>query len=383
MRTPDEHPVAPGSPPAPYGAARPGAVSEPDEQTPARRAGRALPVVTAIAAGLLALVYAADLIQGLLGLPFTAHDLSLMMGFSDTEGRAFATEAPLNLAQTAVLTALSVAALVGGLGCLGRRRGAARIGGMLAILAVVLPLTLPLLFVPVSQLVRDALLGPGLEVNLLFRGFPALVYAAGLVPGLVAALLLLGARPKATRLPGTPASVVGVVLSGVFVLEALAALARQITEITNWWGIGWHGMVQMGPYGALAQGLLLLAVMTAAGIGSGLLLGSASLLTRIGGGVLAAALTVRIVTQAISWGMGYYLQAWAARMFDYTWIGTIEWTNAIAVPVLAVLGILLAIIGLFTGPKRAPAVPVGHASASDAPATGAGGSSHPGSSPAL
>lgn len=383
MPTPDEHAAAPGPSPGPDGAARLGTVSESEGQRPASRPGRALPRVTAVAVGLLALVYATDLIQVLLGLPFTVHDLSLAMGFSDTRGRAVAIEAPLNLVQTVVLTALSVAALLGGLACLGRRRGAARIGGALAILAVVLPLTIPLLFSPVSQLMRDSLYGSELQVNLLFRGFPALVSAAGLVPGLVAAPLLLGARPKDERLLGIAASVVGIVLSAVFVLEALAALLRQIGDTSSWWGIGWYGIFQMGPYGGLVLGLLLLVVMTAGGLGSGLLLGSSSLLTRIGGGVLAAALAVRVVTQAVSWGMGYYLQIRAARLFDYTWIWPIEWTNAIAVPVLAVMGILLAIIGLFTGPKRAPAAAVDTGVGPGAPATGADRSPRPGSQPTL
>src|SRR5699024_11986786 len=54
------------------------------------------------------------------------------------------------------------------------------------------------------------------------------------------------------------------------------------------------------------------------------------------------------------WGMGYYLQVRGAYTFDYTWVWPIEWTNAIVVPLFAVPGILLAIIGQFTGPRPAP-----------------------------
>src|SRR5690625_7823526 len=52
--------------------------------------------------------------------------------------------------------------------------------------------------------------------------------------------------------------------------------------------------------------------------------------------------------------MGYYLQVRGAYTFDYTWVWPIEWTNAIVVPLFAVPGILLAIIGQFTGPRPAP-----------------------------
>lgn len=332
-----------------------------------RRPGRGLALVTAVAAALLALVHAADLIQGVLRLPFTAHDLWLLMGRADTSGREFVLGLPWNLAQTAVLMMLSIDTLIGGLICLGRRRGAARIGGALAVLAVVLPLTVPLLAVPLVELMQPALQGSGWQGNLLYIGVPSLVSASGLVCGLMAAILLAWGRPQERQLYGTAASAVGVVLGAVFALEALAALVRQVTIPSSWWGLEWVGFVDFSPPVALLLFLLLVVVMAAAGIGSGLLLGSASLLTRLGGGLLAAALVARVATQVVAWGMGHALLDRASQTFDYTWIGLIDWTNAIAVPLLAVPGVLLAVIGLFTGPRRAP-------TAADGPSTSGGSS---------
>src|SRR5699024_5118653 len=115
--------------------------------------------------------------------------------------------------------------------------------------------------------------------------------------------------------------------------------------------------------------------MVAAGIGSGLLLGSASLLTRIGGGLLAAALMVRVATQAVTWGMGYYLEVRGAYTFDYTWVWPIEWTNAIVAPLFSRPRILLDIHGPVTGPRPA-------STAAGGP-SGPSGPSVPGGSSAL
>jgi len=326
--------------------------------------------------GLLALLYGADLLQGLIGTPFTVHALWPMMNQAGWgEGAsAFVLEAPWNLAQTAVLMLLSVVALSGGLICLGRRRGAARIGGLLALLAVVLPLTLPLLLYPFIMLMRGA--GPAApewQMTLVYIGLPSLVSASGLVFGLSAAILLARAQPRASRRAGMLASAVGVVLGAVFVLEAVAALIRQITEFSSWWGVAWSGLLGTDPVVALLLCLLLVVVMVAAGIGSGLLLGASSLPARIGGGLLAAALLVRVATQVTTWGMGHYLQIRASQMFDYTWIWAIEWSNMVAVLVLAVPGLLLAIIGLFTGPRRAPTA-AGGPSGPGGPSTSGGSS---------
>lgn len=311
-------------------------------------------MITAVAAGLLALLHAADLVQGLLGLPYTVHDLWRMMGGAGASDGGFTVQSPWNLGQTAVLLLLSIVALLGGLICLGRRRGAARAGGVFAVLAVVLPLTLPLLVLPLSQTMSGASQGASWESTLLLTGLPSLASASGLVPGLVAAILLAAARSPGLQASGLGLSVVGMVLGAVVALESLAALIRHATALTGWWGVGWSGVVGVGPSVALVLSLLLVVVMAAAGLGSGLLLGSTSLLTRIGGGLLAAALVVRVATQVVTWGMGYYLQVWAAQMFDYSWIGLIDWTHAIVVPLLAVPGVLLAIIGLFTGLRRVP-----------------------------
>lgn len=331
-------------------------------------------MITAVAAGLLALLHGMDLLQGLLGLPYTVHDLWMMMGRADVAEGDFVLQVPWNLAQTAVLMVLSVIALLGGLICLGRRRGAARIGGAFAVLAAVLPLTLPLLF-PALQMMGGPLEDGWWTSTLLFVGVPSLVSASGLVTGLIAVILLVGGSPRGSRPPGTVLSVVGIVFGSVFTLEALVALLGQTMSVASWWGVGWIGLVGFGSPTVLLLSLLLVVVMVAAGIGSGLLLGSASLLTRIGGGLLAAALMVRVATQAVTWGMGYYLQVRGAYTFDYTWVWPIEWTNAIVVPLFAVPGILLAIIGQFTGPRPAPTAAGGP--------SGPSGPSVPGGSSAL
>src|SRR5699024_12603956 len=92
------------------------------------------------------------------------------------------------------------------------------------------------------------------------------------------------------------------------------------------------GLVGFGSPTVLLLSLLLVVVMVAAGIGSGLLLGSASLLTRIGGGLLAAALIGRVATQAVTWGMGHYLQVRGAYTVDYIGAPPIEWTHATVGP---------------------------------------------------
>lgn len=294
MDTPAERPAAssiePSDPPAP-GTRFPGAGGAGHATGTAHGsgrtghgAGRTVAVITAVAAGLLALLHAADLVQGLLGLPYTVHDLWRMMGGAGASGRGFTVQAPWNLSQTAVLLGLSIVVLFGGLICLGRRRGAARVGGVFAVLAVVLPLTLPLLVLPLSQAMSGASQGAPWKSTLLLVGLPSLVSASGLVPGLVAAILLAAARSRGLRPSGLGLSVVGMALGAVFALESLAALIRHATALTGWWGVGWSGVVGVGPSVALVLSLLLAAVMTAAGIGSGLLLGSTSLLTRIGGG---------------------------------------------------------------------------------------------------
>lgn len=328
-----------------------------DSKNTVRWVPRAVELVTAIAAGLLVLLHAADLLQGVLGLPLIAHDVWPMAGGpSPSQGDMLD---PRKLVQTAVLMILSVAALLGGLICLGRRRGAARIAGWFAMLAVVLPLTTPLLLAPLSTMVRRVAEASPWVAELVYTGLPSLVSASGLIAGAVATILLLRARPQEAQLSGIAVSVVGIVCGAVFALEALAALIRQSTAVASWWGLGWSGMVNMGPVVALLMCLLLVAVMVSAGVGSGLLLGSASLLTRLGGGLLGAALVARVATQVLIWGIGYQLQVWAAATFDYSRIWPIEWTNAVAVPLFAVPGILLAVIGLFTGPKRTAAAPAG------------------------
>src|SRR5699024_10053598 len=112
----------------------------------------------------------------------------------------FVLQMPWNLAQTAVLMVLSIIALLGGLICLGRRRGAARVGGAFAVLAAVLPLTLPLLF-PAFQMMEGSLESGGWTSTLLFVGVPSLVSASGLVTGLIAVILLAGGSPRGSRPP--------------------------------------------------------------------------------------------------------------------------------------------------------------------------------------
>lgn len=331
-----------------------------DRPGTSRRPGRVLTTLTAVAVGLLALLHALDLIQILLELPFTAHDLALTLGVLNRGDYPLAVGLPLNLAQTLGLAVVAGVALIGGLLCLGRRRGGARIGGFLAILAVVLPFTLPLLFAPLAMLGQSTFYEYAMMADLLYVGGPILVAAAGLVPGLVAAILLIRARPDASRPLGVGYGIAGVVLSAVFVLEAAAAGLRQVSGLleqwaVNWWALNWAGVSGPNPSMTLVLCLALLAVMVSAGLGSGLLLGSASMLTRIGGGLLAAALVVRVLSQIVSWGVGHWLYNRAVQMFEYTWVYAIEWTHMVGVLVLGVPGLLLAVIGLFTGPKRAPA----------------------------
>src|SRR5699024_7572951 len=155
-------------------------------------------------------------------------------------------------------------ALLGGLICLGRRRGAARIGGAFAVLAAVLPLTLPLLF-PALQMMGCPLEDGWWTSTLLFVGVPSLVSASGLVTGLIAVILRVGGIPLGSRPPGTGLSVVGIVFGSVFPLAALVALLGQTMSVASWWGVGWIGLVGFGSPSVLLLSLLLVVVMVAAG----------------------------------------------------------------------------------------------------------------------
>src|SRR5699024_7321905 len=106
--------TAPSGPPAP--SALPTGAGKAAPAVGSRRGpGRTVAVITAVAAGLLALLHGMDLLQGLLGLPYTVHDLWMMMCRADVAEGDFVLQVPLNLVQAAVFLVLSVMVFLGSL----------------------------------------------------------------------------------------------------------------------------------------------------------------------------------------------------------------------------------------------------------------------------
>lgn len=310
---------------------------------PARtaRPGRIPVLVTAIAAGLLAVIHAGDLLQLLLGLPYTATDIVL----PSLDDPGLARGLPLNLLQTLTLIVLTSLALIGGAVCIGRGSGAARIGGVLAAVALALPATMPMVIHPFREYMTRTFSG-----HVLFDPY---LYATSGLPLLAAAIacamLAVAARraPRPVRRVRYPLP--AVLTGGVFALAALATLIRWAVAGFSWWAFRWAGLAGLDAWIILVLTASLTAALTLGAVGAGRLLGAASLLGRVGGGLLLAAVLLRMLSQVVIWGLHEPLQGQLYLDLDVTVMILLDTVPVIGVAVLSVLGVLLAILGLFVG----------------------------------
>lgn len=273
----------------------------------------ALALGTSAVTGILAVILVSDAVQYALLLNWTAIDMN---GY----GSSLQTNSVVNTVQTLVVLALVVLVLVLGALCVGRRQGAVRIGGGLAVLSVCL-LAATLQGMPVlSQRVATGFIGvlPGLgSVNspVLLRFMTALpVGLPALAAGFAAALLLVSARssrPSGGREVRTVVAAAALTLP--VLLLSLLVLVRALGGVAgaaSWWRIYGIGMpLSAGPGGMIILMTFLVCCPFLAALAAGLLLGSRHRAAIMAGGALLTAVALPLVVQIGAWGMTSVIHA--------------------------------------------------------------------------
>lgn len=323
-----------------------GRTGHPGEEGGVARSGRALPLITGIAAALFVLISAVDLLQMLVGLTFTANDIGYVAwGYSS--GPRLALGFPINALQTLLWAVVSGVLLVGGVLCIGRRRGLAAVAGILAVLAVALPTVLHL---QLMVLVQWMSVSYSPSARLAVTLYPGATIAAGMVSALIAAVLLLIAAGRRSPVVGPrPSAALGLVGAVILLAESVLSLIQVLASHFSWWAVMWSGLVGHRPLGVAAIVTVLLVSVLAGGIGAGLLLGSRLRLVRAGGALVLAAVTVRLLSQLAYLGMLPWVRERIIFYLDMWLIYGVEQAVTITVLVLALAGTLLAAAGLLVG----------------------------------
>ncbi|MGY5764026.1 hypothetical protein ACXET9_02340 [Brachybacterium sp. DNPG3] len=306
-------------------------------------AGRSLPLITGAAALLLGLIAAADLLQMLLGLPFTANDL-LFSVWPRPEWPEFVFGVALNAVQTLFWAVISGVVLVGGALCIARRRGLSAAAGVLAILAVALPTVLHLGLLTLLQWNRVIYSDLSLTIA---RLSPSATILAGMVPALIAGtMLLLSVRRRIPAVGPRPFAALGLLGAAILLIANLHSLIQVVASRFSWWAVQWSGVQLLGPLAVGAVVTALLITVLAGAIGAAFLLGSRSRIARAGGTLVLASVVVRLLSQTILLGMNSWLTRRIWYAIDFSVLYTGEWAVTILVLALSVVGIVLAIAGL-------------------------------------
>lgn len=347
------------SPAPPPDSAAPAAVSERPSPTTVHRERR--PLLAALAAGVslvAAIVFGLDALQNLLEQSYTAIDLLPPPPYE------LAGSVPFNVLQTAGL--LFLATLLAVLAALtaAHRGGVARIGGLLALLAV---FAVPVQLLGINVLAlsvhtpiperqwRWGDMDPFTVLPILY----ALVTGISAVLALLAAVLLgIGAftsRPLVR--PGRAGILLGIGLTVPLLLEALLVLIRTLGPAPHdlsWWAIFGSGVLApITVRGTIILEVVLLLVLALGAVGATLLIGARPVLARIGGALVLIGVLLPCLLQYAAGGIGGVTTRWLMESPD--WWRIIPWTDlaqAILVLLALLLGLALAVVGAIQARSR-------------------------------